>query len=909
MKKILIIDGNSLIFRAYYATAYSTNQNLQTTTGIPTNAVFSFINMLISVLSSRGSYDHLFVAFDKGKKTFRHEMLQEYKAGRQQTPDDLIKQLPIVREFLTSANIQWFEQEGVEADDLVGTIVKLAEKQFDDVKIEILSSDKDMYQLISDKTICIVPKQGVSILDEIDKNQLFDLWNIKPHQVVDFKAIVGDSSDNLKGVSGIGPKGACKLLLDFESLENIYHNLALISPAIRKKLENDQQIAFLCKQLATIKTDVEIRDFEFKKIELNLANIKKFLNHYEMRSLHNKFNFISDNDLDKEPVQEQYNLQIIKNWSKEYEDKQNFVYVETLEENYHQGEIIGIAISNTKGNFYLDFKKQAQQLSIFDDQINNGIDQSLENFFKNDQLEKITYDIKRTTYLLKNAGYDIYVTNFNFDFMVACYSLNAFVQSELEHQIKLINPDIYLESNIEIFGKGVKKNPNIDLNLKASYISKKSNILKENFNKLIEKLKETNTLKLYYKIDHLLIEVLYLAERQGISIDRQELKLQTNQILEKLQRLEIDMRDLLKGLIDKDFNFASPKQIQELLFEKLELPNLDKNTTSKEVLEKLLPFHPIVSMLLEHRKFSKLYSTYLKGFEKFIYDDNKIHTIFNHTLTNTGRLSSTDPNIQNISIQDEDQKQVRKIFVASKDKTFLSFDYSQIELRVLAQMSKEPVLIKTFNQQKDIHDQAARLIFNISESQSVLPEQRRMAKVFNFGILYGLTDYGLANDLNVDINSAKRMIEDYYRSFPGLLAFKQSQIDKAKQNKYALTLTNRKRNILELDSKQYLVRKFGERIAVNMPIQGTASDILKVAMISIFKELKAKNLDAVMIAQIHDEIILEVDLNQVPEVKEIVVRNMNSALKDMIAWLNIDDQAVISLQVSQSQAKTWYQLK
>ncbi|SYV95394.1 DNA polymerase I, partial [Mycoplasma putrefaciens] len=560
------------------------------------------------------------------------------------------------------------------------------------------------------------------------------------------------------------------------------------------------------------------------------------------------------------------------------------MYVETLEENYHQGEIIGIAISNTKGNFYLDFKKQAQQLSIFDDQINNGIDQSLENFFKNDQLEKITYDIKRTTYLLKNAGYDIYVTNFNFDFMVACYSLNAFVQSELEHQIKLINPDIYLESNIEIFGKGVKKNPNIDLNLKASYISKKSNILKENFNKLIEKLKETNTLKLYYKIDHLLIEVLYLAERQGISIDRQELKLQTNQILEKLQRLEIDMRDLLKGLIDKDFNFASPKQIQELLFEKLELPNLDKNTTSKEVLEKLLPFHPIVSMLLEHRKFSKLYSTYLKGFEKFIYDDNKIHTIFNHTLTNTGRLSSTDPNIQNISIQDEDQKQVRKIFVASKDKTFLSFDYSQIELRVLAQMSKEPVLIKTFNQQKDIHDQAARLIFNISESQSVLPEQRRMAKVFNFGILYGLTDYGLANDLNVDINSAKRMIEDYYRSFPGLLAFKQSQIDKAKQNKYALTLTNRKRNILELDSKQYLVRKFGERIAVNMPIQGTASDILKVAMISIFKELKAKNLDAVMIAQIHDEIILEVDLNQVPEVKEIVVRNMNSALKDMIAW-------------------------
>ncbi|EOA07051.1 DNA polymerase I [Mycoplasma yeatsii 13926] len=909
MKKILIIDGNSLLFRAYYATAYSSSPIMRTTSGTPTNAVYSFINMMLSVLNSRGPYDCLFIAFDKGKKTFRHEMLKDYKAGRQKTPEELIKQLPIIREFLTSANICWFERDDVEADDIVGTIAKVAEQKFNEVSVEILSSDKDMYQLISNKTVCVVPKQGIGNPDVINEQELFKLWEVLPKQVPDLKAIMGDNSDNLKGVSGIGPKGAIKLINTYGNLENIYNNINEITGATKIKLENDQDSAFLCKKLATIKTDVNIEELEFDPINLDPKNIKRFLTKYEMFSLINKFNSLCDMDKENEIKEEKPNITILKKWSKEYSDEKNYIYVESLEENYHLDNMIGIGISNSKGNFYIDFKKQVQQLSIFDDFVDGLTDTELEKFLKDDKLEKITYDIKKTTYLLKNHGYDVYVTDFCFDFMVACYSLNAFAKSELEHQIKMIDPKIYLESKEDIFGKGVKKNPNIDLDKKSEYITKKAIILKNNFDKLIDQLKQTNTLDLYYKLDHLLIEVLYVAERQGIYIDKKELKTQTQNILVKLQNIENDMKEILNDIIDDDFNFASPKQVQELLFDKLNLPNLDKNATSKDVLEKLQAYHPIVNLLIEHRKFHKLYTTYLKGFEKFIYDDNKIHTIFNHTLTNTGRLSSAYPNIQNISIQDEDQKQVRKIFTTSSDKTFLSFDYSQIELRVLAQMSKEQVLIDTFNANKDIHDQAARLIFNISKDQKVSPEQRRMAKVFNFGILYGLTDYGLANDLNVDVKTAKQMIEDYYKSFPGLLQFKQDQIQKAKENKYSSTLTNRKRHLLELESKQYLVRKFGERIAVNMPIQGTASDILKVAMISIFKELKLNNLKTIMIGQIHDEIILEVPLNELDQVKQIVVDKMSSALVDMIKWLNIDDKAIINLEVSQSQANTWYGLK
>ncbi|CEA11106.1 DNA polymerase I [Mycoplasma capricolum] len=908
--KILVVDGNSLIFRAFYATAYSPNTSLlKTKSGVLTNAVYSFINMLLSVIHQRGPYDHILIAFDKGKKTFRHDLLSDYKANRIKTPNELVEQFSIVREFLTKANIQWFEQENIEADDIVGSICKYAEKQFDDLQAEILSSDKDMYQLITNKAICLNPVQGVNELEEVDTNKLFEKWQISPNQVPDYKAIVGDSSDNLKGVNGIGQKGAIKLIQQYESLENIYNNLEQLKGAIKTKLEQDKKMAFLCKDLATIKTDVTLENFSFKKLDFNVDNIYEFLNKYEMYSLKKRFTNILN--LDFNPYQnkkQNLDVKIINSWSKDYEDSINYLYVESLEEDYHKDKIIGIGISNNKGNFYLDFKNKAQQLSFFEDTTLSSTDSLFEEFLNNPNLKKYTYDIKKTTYLLKNHKYNVLASNFDFDFMVACYSLNANVVSDLSNQIKLVDNLIELETIDQIFGKGVKKNPDIDLYIKSKYISKKAHLLKKYSDQLIEQLKQTNTYYLYLKIDHPLIEVLYDIEVQGILIDKEQLKLQTQQILKKINHIEWQMKILVAEEIDNNFNFSSPKQIQELLFDKLKLPNLEKGTTSKEVLEKLITYHPIINLLLEHRKYTKLYTTYLKGFEKFIFDDNKVHTIFNHTLTNTGRLSSSYPNIQNISIRDNEQKEVRKIFITNNNKTFLSYDYSQIELRVLAQMSKERNLINAFNQNADIHLQAAKLIFNLSDDQ-ITSEQRRIAKVFNFGILYGLTDFGLASDLNMNVNQAKQMIKDYYSAFPSLLDFKEKQVEIATNQGYITTLSNRRRYINELNSTNHNIRQFGKRIAVNTPIQGTASDILKVAMISIYKKLKEQNLDAKIICQIHDEIILEVDDNQLEQTKKIVVSELENALEKLFLDLNIKEQVVVKLKVGESVGKTWFDLK
>ncbi|WFQ95844.1 DNA polymerase I [Mycoplasma feriruminatoris] len=906
--KILVVDGNSLIFRAYYATAYSSNSYLlKTNTGVITNAVYSFISMLLSVINQRGPYDHILIAFDKGKKNFRHDLLTDYKANRIKTPDELVQQFSIIREFLTKANIQWFEQDNIEADDIVGSICKLAENQFENLQAEILSSDKDMYQLITNNVICLNPIQGVNELEEVDTNKLFEKWQIQPNQVPDYKAIVGDSSDNLKGVNGIGQKGAIKLIQQYNNLENIYNHLNELTNSIKTKLEQDKDMAFLCKNLATIKTDVNIDNFSFKKLNFNINNIEEFLNKYQMFSLKKRFTNILNIDF-QSVVKEKIETKIINSWSKDYQDQINYLYVESLEEDYHKDKIIGIAISNTKGNFYLDFKNKAQQLSFFEDTNLDSVDVLFEEFLNDPSFLKYTYDIKKTTYLLKNHNYNVKPSNFSFDFMVACYSLNANISADLSSQIKLIDEQVDLDTNENVFGKGVKKNPDIDLDIKSKYITKKSYLLKKYTDKLIEQLKDTNTYNLYLKIDHPLIEVLYDIEEQGILIDKEQLKLQTQQILKKINHIEGQMKIIVAEYIDSDFNFSSPKQIQELLFDKLKLPNLEKGTTSKEVLERLVNYHPIINLLLEHRKYTKLYTTYLKGFEKFIFDDNKVHTIFNHTLTNTGRLSSSYPNIQNISIRDTDQKEVRKIFIANKNKTFLSYDYSQIELRVLAQMSKEPNLVLAFNQNVDIHSRAAKLIFNLKDDE-ITSEQRRIAKVFNFGILYGLTDFGLANDLNISVSQAKQMINDYYAAFPSLLDFKEKQVEIATNNGYITTLSNRRRYINELNSTNYNVKQFGKRIAVNTPIQGTASDILKVAMISIYKKLKEQNLDAKIVAQIHDEIILEVDDNQLEQTKTIVINELQNALEKLFTDLNINDQVVVKLKVGESVGKTWFDLK
>ncbi|PPE04706.1 DNA polymerase I [Entomoplasma ellychniae] len=894
MKRILLIDGNSLIFRAYYAQAYQ-GYTLTTSSGIPTNAVYSFANMITNLLKERQYYD-VKVAFDKGKKTFRHEKLENYKAGRASTPDDLIKQFPIAREFLTSANIDWFELENYEADDLIGTMVKKAEKENPNFEIEIFSSDKDMFQLISNQTRIVTSEKGFISLFGID--ELFDKYGISPSQIPDFKGLMGDSSDNLKGVEGVGPKTATKLIQEYNNLKGIYENIDLIKGGVKDKLIKDKESAFLCKEIATIDCEVKMQSVEFKELEIDINKMINFLNKYEMKTLVSRLtgraNFINDktNNAEMKPSFE-FTYNLINDLDEEYWSEENYLYIENFEENYHKGKILSIVVVNDKGNFILNDWSNAIYFN---------------KFLMSKQNKKIVFDLKKTWVLFDNHNLNYNQESFVCDLMVAMYILDSNLVSNLQNINVLFNKDL-IPNDEEVYGKGIKKTFDIDNSIKYSYLICKTICLKESHYAMILKLKEKNQYELFANIEFPLIEVLYSIEKQGLHIDRKELEKQTLKTLKAIDDLEEKMLFILENKIPQNFNFASPKQIKELLFDTLELKSNKKNSTDRDSLEKLIGFHPIIEYLIEHRKLSKLYSTYLRGFEKFIFSDNKIHTILHQTLTNTGRLSSSDPNIQNISVKDDIQKEVRKIFVCDPNKKFLSFDYSQIELRVLAELGDETNLLDIFNTKRDVHDEAARLIFHLEKNEKVDASQRRTAKIFNFGIIYGLSGYGLSNDLNVSILQANEYIQNYYKAFPKFENFKKELISIAKNEGYSQTISNRRRVINELSSPMAKIREFGKRIAVNMPIQGTAADILKVAMINIYKNIKLKNLPVAMVAQIHDEIIFEIPDKGYDHIIKIIEKDMKNAFIDLLKIIGVNQEVKVELEVNMSIGNNWLELK
>ncbi|WP_031542104.1 DNA polymerase I [Mesoplasma photuris] len=902
-KKILLVDGNSLLFRAYFAGAYKGNI-LRTSTGIPTNAIYSFANMLTSLLDRRDYYD-VKVAFDAGKKTFRHDMLEDYKAGRSETPEDLIPQFAMVREFLDAAGIDWYELENIEADDIIGSLSKYIETNLGtDYEIEILTSDKDMFQLISDQTKILLPISGTSDLKEYSFDELFEKWKCTPTQVCDLKGLMGDPSDNLRGVEGVGEKTAIKLVTEYGTIESIYENIENIKGTLKNKLEVGKESAYLCKKIATISTDIHIDNLKFRPLNISVYPLIEFLKKYEMYSLVKRLSTRAEGINSEEIIK----YKILKKWDRSLECLENSIYIQTLDENYHTSKIVGYGISNDNGNFFIDVKPAQQQLSIFNTEIISSFDDALSEFLKDETKLKNTYDIKATLTLLKNSGYDFSIKSFVYDMMIAGYTIDANVKSNISSHTRVISPDLNIIEDEFIFGRGVKKNSEIDIDKKAEFISKKAFIINKTKQNAIERMIKTEQFDLYNLIDLPFAFVLFEMEQNGINIDKKELKAQTIYILAKLNEVESEMKEMIKDFVGESFNFQSPKQIQELLFIKLGLKDLAKGSTGKDVLDKLKNDHPIIPLLLKHRKFSKLYSTYLRGFEKYIFKDGKIHTIFNQTLTNTGRLSSSEPNVQNISVHDNDQKQVRKIFVTEKDYKFYSFDYSQIELRVLAQMGNEKSLIDIFIEDRDVHAEAARKIFNLDQNEIVDEDKRRIAKVFNFGIIYGLSDYGLAQDLNISIPEAKIFIEAYYKSFPDILAFKNEMIANANSTNYASTLVNRKRLIDELKSTKYLLRQFGERVAVNMPIQGTAADILKVAMININNYLRTNNLKSKMIAQVHDEIIFEIHKDENDHIVKIKAL-MNDALISMFKQFNIEQEVKVKLKVSESSGNNWFELK
>ncbi|BET37715.1 DNA polymerase I [Spiroplasma ixodetis] len=874
MKKALIIDGNNLLFKAYYATAYQ-GVNLHSLHGIPTNAVYAFIRMLTKYLKSN-NYASVFVAFDAGRKTFRHETLATYKGKRSETPVELIEQFNLVKIFLDLAQIPWGQINNYEADDIIGSIVK--NKVASNYQIDIMSSDKDLLQLLDNNIKILNPQKGMSDLKVITISTFQLEYELLPYQVTDLKGLMGDSSDNLPGIKGIGQKNAISLLKEYDTLENIIENVEQLKPNVSKIIKLNFNNGIICKQLAQLNLNTPItgnlETFNYNVENLNNEKLQDFYKQYNMNSL------LTQDTNPKTNKNSTSHVQIINKWSQEWNCDSNYLWLEIFGDNYNRDNIIGFGIKNKKGTFYIN-KINAINCSNF------------QHFLQNKKLQKITWDLKKV--IIAGLRLKLIINNIIFDHMLAAYLLYANEKILPENIAVMLNVNV--KDNLsadDFYGKGIKKNiPNDEKEI-AIFLEKKLNFLTDSHLILIKKLKDTNNWNLYQEIELPAAFVLVNMECNGVNIDQKKLKLLTDKTLLKIQDLELQ----IKKESNSNLNPNSPKQISEYLFKELKLPNYKKGSTAFEVLISLKNQHPIIDILLEYRKLQKLYSTYLLGLQKYIFDDGKIHSIYNQVQTSTGRLSSLDPNMQNISIRDKEQREVRKIFIPSKPHTkILSCDYSQIELRILAHISEDENLIKAFQQNHDIHRETASKILNIPLAE-VTNEQRQNAKAINFGIVYGISSFGLSQQIGIKVEDAKIFINKYFSVFPKIKSYINNIIDFCEKNGYVQTIFNRRREVMEITNKNKVIQNFGKRIAMNMPIQGSAADILKLAMNKIYEEIKNQNIDAILITQIHDELIFEVEDNKVNDVITKITKIMSNVTKLKVPLL-----------INTSIGDNWFELK
>lgn len=856
MKKVILVDGNNLLFRSYYATAYK-GSILRNSKGFPTNALFGFINMLNKIISEENP-SYMMIAFDKGK-TFRHEKYKEYKDGRKETPDELKKQFPVAKEIAKAMGIPCFEIDGYEADDILGTFAKEVDLN-DNFIATIISSDKDLLQLISDDVEVKLLKSNDYI--RMNKNTFIATYGFTPEKITDLKGIMGDASDNIPGVKGIGEKGAIALIQKYERIENIYNNIEEIKGKTKEKLLNDKENAFFSKELATIYKDVPI-DKDLTKIKYNGITPKliPLLKEYEFFSLIKKLN-IKEEEEQKQEYEIKDSIHI---------SKDSAIYIETIG-SYHDNKILGITITNEDGNYFIESK-------------------NIINITFSSDIVLYTYDLKKLYILFKYNKVEI--KNKIYDLMIESYILNYHIKEDISY---LMNICGYNGISCEEMLK--KKNKLIKEDFIYNMI-KKSSFIYQNRIKFYEELKNEGYLSLYEKIDLPLTYVLIDMEYTGVYVDKDYLLSMKKEVYEKIKELE-DSIYILAGT--KDFNIQSPKQLGIVLFEKLGIPYPKKiksnksYSTSVDILNKLTEYE-IVRKILDYRTYTKLYSNYIVGLIEYIKEDGKIHTIFTQTLTRTGRLSSTSPNLQNIPAREEYGKLIRKAFVPSGDGLIISSDYSQIELRVFAHMSKASNLIEAFNNNLDIHTKTAMDIYGVKK-EDVTSSMRRNAKAVNFGILYGISSFGLSEDLGINVKDAKVFIDNYLKTYPGIKDYMNSLIKSAHDNGYVETIFGRKRIIDELENKNYMVRTQGERMALNTPIQGTSADILKIAMIEIYNELSKRNLKAKMIIQVHDELLIDCPKNEKDEVISIIKDKMENACK-----------LSVPLKVDIECGKNWYEAK
>ena len=887
-KRLFIIDGYATLYRAHYALI---RNPLTTTAGIPTSAVFGFANQVFQLLEEENP-DYIVAAFDSKGKNFRHELYTDYKANRSAMPDEIQTQLPYLWELLDGMNIPVLRIEGVEADDIIGTVAKMCEK--DDLQCNIVSGDKDFMQLINDKTLLYAPQARRREKEIFNAQKVSEKWGVGPEHIIDLLGLMGDSSDNVPGVEGVGPVTAKKLIQKFGSMEKIYENIDQIeNEKMRERLLNNKDNAFLSKQLVTILTDVTVDASlsDFEKKEANNTKLESIFKELEFTGLLKKIG--SDTSISSETVQRKKEYDLITSLDRLQsfadsikEGEWLSVDLETTSVNPMIAEIVGFSFSVKKDTGVyvpIHFKDKVDNLFGENDlEIATNI---LKPILENEKIPKTGQNIKYDALIMKRFGIDL--QGIEFDTMIAAHLINPNARSYKLDNLSLSHLNYKMVPIQDLIGSGRNQitMDQVELADITFYAAEDADVVIELTDIFLKELKKQELYSYFKDIEIDLLPVLIDMQFHGIFVDRNYLLSRSKEIGIKLDALE---KSIIK-LAGKEFNLNSSQQLAEILFDQLNLPMIKKRSTAEAILTKLKEYHELPSLILGYRKLFKLKNTYLDPIPNNINEiTNRVHSSFNQTMTATGRLSTSTPNFQNIPIRTEDGKEVRKAIKAqSDDYQILSADYSQIELRVMAHLSKDEALTKALNSGEDIHTFTAKNVFNVKEDQDVLPEMRRIAKIVNFGIMYGAGSFRLSQELGIPFAESKKIIDVYFEKYKGIKQYMEDTKLLVKKDKSVQTLLGRKRAVWDSDSQNQVRRDAAERMAINMPIQGTAAEMIKLAMIRIDKDLKENNLKSKLILQIHDELLLEVHNNEIDYVTEMVVKHMKNAM-DLDVPIEID---------------------
>ena len=863
MEKIILVDGNNLLFRSYYATAYSGNL-MQNSKGFPTNAIYGFVNMINKIITEEEP-KYMIVAFDKGK-TFRHEQYDFYKQGRSETPEELKVQFPIAKDILNAMGIKYYECDNYEADDIIGTFARYCDEEEDFIGT-IVSSDKDLLQLISPDIDMKLLKQKDYI--RYNEQTFFEDYGIPPKQVVDLKALMGDPSDNIPGVKGVGEKTALKLLQQYKTLDGVYEHIDEVKGKLHEKLVDDKDNAYMSYKIATIVRDVPM-EISIPDIKYRGNDVEKLNDIYEELEF---YSLLKKIHLQRNKEDKKLETKIIQNVEEICLTKDTAVYIEILGTNYHRDKVLGLALYNDQEYYFVPPHLIKDSFPYWKDYV------------------KFTYDLKKLYVCLRWLGET--VTNITFDSMIAGYLLDYTIKDDIAYLANDLDEELPFYENV--YGKRKFVEPELDVT--ASLALYKAKFIYESQALLQKEIEEHDLHYLFYEVEMPLAITLGDMEFDGVHVNKETLQEMGKEIQIKIELLEKD----IYNQAGCEFNISSPKELGNILFEKLQLPHGKKNnrgySTAADTLNKLKDKHPIIELILEYRMLTKLYSTYIDGLMNTILPDGKIHTIFTQTLTRTGRLSSLEPNLQNIPVRYEYGRLIRKAFIPSEDSMMVSSDYSQIELRIFAHMANIETLVEAFKQDMDIHSKTAMDIFHVTQDQ-VTKDMRRIAKAVNFGIVYGISSFGLSENLGISVGEAKQFMDHYFEAYPGIRTYMDQVKKDAYQKGYVETLLHRKRVIKELQSDSVMVRKQGERMALNTPIQGTSADIIKKAMNEVHDAFIKEHLQSKMILQVHDELVIDCKKSEFEQVSRILKEVMEHTV-----------ELRVPLKVDIEYGNNWYEAK